>query len=108
MASNIRFSLISIPYGAIKRYFNEVSKFFINAFQFLMVRLKAKTGKLLLKNNSKFQFLMVRLKGYLLIKVVYQLHLFQFLMVRLKEKFSILNSTWNKRFQFLMVRLKAF
>ena len=55
------FIFISIPYGAIKRLSIDGNIDPIPRFQFLMVRLKAKSqNKPLMK--QKFQFLMVRLK----------------------------------------------
>ncbi len=56
-------NLISIPYGAIKRYNKNRILLYHNAFQFLMVRLKACLFFQATDTFRKFQFLMVRLKG---------------------------------------------
>ena len=118
---------ISIPYGSIKRHWRAPERPSSPQFQFLMVRLKARSNTRHVR-ISAFQFLMVRLKenqGQCLsghsrpISIPYgsikreetrirrfKEDLFQFLMVRLKVLVGFLVEQL-RLFQFLMVRLKG-
>ena len=98
---------ISIPYGSIKRRYDELDMPEFIGFQFLMVRLKVDLEALVRTIPTIFQFLMVRLKAHSQILRLKHRILFQFLMVRLKELPPAACWPPQHEFQFLMVRLKA-
>ena len=92
---------ISIPYGSIKRYKEYIEKYYPNAFQFLMVRLKVCDTIAKGWGISPFQFLMVRLKDERRRTANLYFNEFQFLMVRLKVKFQTENGWRGTNFNSL-------
>jgi len=76
-------AIISIPYGAIKRISPKFVSNNLGEFQFLMVRLKECTSKLM-PPIINISIPYGAIKSFLTIFFIFFIFLFQFLMVRLK------------------------